>query len=323
MNLIKNQYTKNPLSNVLGGLIHPYVSPEATLEFFETPYRHFVIRDLLKPDIYKAMCSKFPEYIDRVQKPHGAVGETGHFYKAQIYSMRDEDCVNGYDFFVWSGWKDFVANIFSLVLNNYTAYTLHYHTGSPQAPSESGWSHLDLSICSVLPSAPMPAPLAATCPDTNSAPPMQITQGCDYTDDTIGLQPHTQKVMRSVAMLYYFNNPDGLTEEDGGGTGIYDRYNTHDAIKTILPYNNSLFAFEVGPDSYHGFVGARYNRSAIVQWLHSDPSYIVSRRLPEYLARWKKYGDFFERWKKNDPWQIDMDPEYNRYFSKPLSEVVR
>jgi hypothetical protein len=64
-----------PLSSVGGGVAHPYISPDATLEFFETPYRHFVIRDLLRPDIYRAMCARFPEYIGRVERPHGAVGE--------------------------------------------------------------------------------------------------------------------------------------------------------------------------------------------------------------------------------------------------------
>ena len=296
-----------PISSVAGGLEHPFLSLDASLEFFETPYRHFVIRDLLRPDIYRAMCARFPEYVGRVARPHGAVGETGQFYKAQIYSMQDADCRDGYEFFVWEGWKDFVARIFSLVLNNHTAYSLHYHAGSPEAPSDSGWSHLDLSVCSVLP----------------SAEPVQIVQRCDYADDTVGGQPHAQKVLRSVAMLYYLNNPEGLTEQDGGGTGIYDRYDTHQAIKTIFPHNNSLFAFEVGPESYHGFVGARYNRSAMVQWFHSSPSYIVHRRLAEYRARWQRHGDFFERWKKSDPWQIDRDPDYGRYFSLPLAEVLR
>jgi hypothetical protein len=287
---------------------HPYISQDASIQFFDEPYRHFVIKNLLREDIYASMCARFPEYIGRRRgRPHGAVGDTGRFYKASIYSMRNEDCVDGYDFFVWEGWKDFVAGIFSLVLNNHTAYSLHHHTGSPESPSDSGWSHLDLNICSVIP----------------SQNPVEITKNCKYAEDTRGEQPHTEKVLRSVALLYYFNNPDGLTEQDGGGTGIYADYNSSSLIKTILPHNNSLFAFEVGTDSYHGFIGARFDRSAIVQWFHSSPAYIVSRNLPKFKARWRQRGYLFERWGGQDPWELEMDPEYNKYFSAPLSEVLK
>ncbi len=286
---------------------HPYISPDASIQFSVTPYRHFVIKNLLREDIYSSMCARFPEYIGRRRGPHGAVGETGRFYKASIYSMKNQDCVDGYDFFVWEGWKDFMARVFSLVLNNHTAYSLHHHSGSPQSPSDSGWSHLDLNVCSVMP----------------SQKPVEIVQNCQYSDDTRGGQPHTEKVLRSVALLYYFNNPDGLTEQDGGGTGIYSDFSTSSLVKTILPHNNSLFAFEVGTDSYHGFIGANYNRSAIVQWFHSSPSYIVRRNLPKFKARWRQHGYLFERWKKNDPWQIEMDPEYNKYFSAPISEILK
>ena len=287
-------------------LDHPFVSPDATVEFFEFPYRHFVIKNLMRPEIYETMCARFPEYIGRAPGNHGAVGDSGLYHVGPIYSMREEDCRDGYDFFVWSGWKAFVANVFNLVLNNHTAYSLHWHPGSPSVLSKSGWSHLDLSICSVVPSSKS----------------VQVAQGCDYTDDTCNY-PETQKVLRSVAMLYYFNNPENLSESDGGGTAVYRSYNVNDRVKTIHPYNNSLFGFEVGTSSYHGFVGANYNRSAMVQWFHSSPSYIVHRNLPQFKERARHQGELFERWKKESLWQLDMDPDYGKYFSVPFSEVLR
>ena len=289
-------------------LIHPYVSPQASLEFFEAPYRHFIVRNLFREDIYTRMCEQFHKYIDRVSTAHGAVGETGQFYDARIYTMGQGDCAvgSGYDFFVWLGWKNFVSQIFSLELNGHTAYTLHFHAGSKVSPSKSGWPHLDLSVCSAIP----------------TSLPIKTTGECNYADDTYSEQPHAEKMLRSVALLYYFNNPDGLSDADGGGTSVYGNYDSSSVIKTIAPKNNSLFAFEVGTASYHGFVGANYNRSAMVQWFHSSPSYIVHRRLPEFKARWKSHGDLFERWKKCDPWHIDRDPSYSRYFDRPLSEVL-
>ena len=104
---------------------------------------------------------------------------------------------------------------------------------------------------------------------------------------------------------------------------MYVGYSKNDLIKTIHPHNNSLFGFEVGTASYHGFVGANYNRSAMVQWFHGSPSYLVHRSLPQFKERNQRYGELFERWKKKNLWQLDMDPDYGKYFSAPLSEVLR
>jgi hypothetical protein len=60
-----------------------------------------------------------------------------------------------------------------------------------------------------------------------------------------------------------------------------------------------------------------------VQWFHSSPSYIVHRNLPQFKERARHQGELFERWKKENLWQLDMDPDYGKYFSAPLSEVLR
>ena len=188
------------------------------------------------------------------------------------------------------------------------AYSLHFHKGSPEKPSKDGWPHADLSICSAI---------------DDLEKPIKVLGDCDYTDDTIHAQPHTKKIMRSVAMLYYFNNKNNLQEGDGGGTGVFKNYNSNSFIKEVKPTNNRLFAFEISPKSYHGFVGAKFDRSSMVSWFHSSPSYIVSKNLHLYQERFKERNEIFEYWKKEDRWTLDLDPDYNKFFNKPLNEIFK
>jgi hypothetical protein len=183
---------------------------------------------------------------------------------------------------------------------------LHFHKGSPEKPSKDGWPHLDLSICSAI---------------DDLFKPIKLIGDCDYADDTYDLQPHTRKIMRSVAMLYYFNN--NQQEEGGGGTAIFKNYNNDSLIKEIKPNNNRLFAFEICPKSYHAFVGAKFDRSAMVSWFHSSPSYIVNKNLDAYKQRFAEIGEIFEHWKNNNRWTLDMDSDYNKFFDKPLNEVFK
>ena len=195
---------------------HPYISPDIKIEKFTDPYPYIIIDNLFKPEIYQKMCDKFHTYISRVQNPHGQVGDTGMNYDALIYSIQEEDCTTGYDFFKFKLWQIFISNIFDIEFNQHMAYSLHFHKGSPEKPSKDGWPHADLSICSAI---------------DDLEKPIKLLGGCDYADDTIHAQPHTKKIMRSVAMLYYFNNKNILEEKDGGGTGIYKSYNSYSLKK--------------------------------------------------------------------------------------------
>lgn len=282
------------------------ISEDIQVEWHEIPFRHIILRNVFKPEVYDSLCALFPHYISRCARPHGAVGSEGLFYNALIYGMQDADCVGGYEFFVWKGWQDFISSAFQRPFNNHTAYSLHFHAGSPQAPSQSGWAHLDLSVCSM---AGRPA----------AEDRLAIIQGVEYADDTWSAQPWAPKALRSVAMLYYFNNPQG-PECQGGGTVVYGADRSRQQV--IPAENNSLFAFEIGPDSWHGFEGANFDRCAMVQWFHSSPSYIVSRHLPRFQAMWRQEGRIFEHWKKENLWTLEHDPDYPRYFSAPLAQVL-
>lgn len=287
----------------------PYISENIKIQKFTEDFNYIIIDNLLRDDIYHNLCSKFNTYISRCQKPRGVVDDSGNSYDAYIYGMKQEDCVDGYEFFASKNWHDFISDIFDIELNEHIAYTLHFHKGSIEKPSKDGWPHTDLNIVSVIDS-----------PDKS----LKVTSGCNYADNTFDAQPHTKKCIRSIALLYYFNNKSPLEQNDGGGTDIYKSYRKDSFIKEIKPLNNRLFAFEVSPKSYHGFHGAKFDRSTIVQWFHSSPSYILKRNLDLFKSERLKNGmPFFEYWQHKNAWEADRDPDYSKYFDIPYSELIK
>jgi len=288
---------------------HPYVSEDIQIQKFDTPYNHIIIDNLFTDEIYQKMCNKFPSLISKTNGPIGEIGVTKQVYNAHIYGMKYEDCSEGYDFFIQEIYKDFIADTFNLELNQHTAFSLHFHKGSKEKPSKDGWSHADLSLCSAI-------------NDKNKT--IKLT-GLDseYQDDSQNLQPHTSKIMRQVALIYYLNNKSPLEEKDGGGTGVYTNYELGSLVKEVKPINNRLFAFEICPYSYHGFIGAKFDRSAIVQWFHSDPNYFVKRNLNAFKKRKKDSGMFLERWKKDELYNIEQSPTYFNYFNQSLEDMLQ
>jgi Rps23 Pro-64 3,4-dihydroxylase Tpa1-like proline 4-hydroxylase len=73
--------------------------------------------------------------------------------------------------------------------------------------------------------------------------------------------------------VYYLNN-----ECNGGYGGETAIYHNGNVVDTVTPKNNRLFAFEVAPDSYHGFLtNLKYERCSLTQWFHQDPALTFSR----------------------------------------------
>lgn len=286
-----------------------YLSNQLNIQKFSGLFNYIIIDNFLKKEYYDMICSKFNTYISRCPGSHGVVGDNGNVYDALIYGMKPEDCTTGFDFFISKRWYNIIKSIFNLELNQHIAYTLHYHKGSPENPSKDGWPHTDLNIVSVIDS-----------PDKN----LKLTGDCNYADNTFDQQPHTKKCIRSIAVLYYCNNKAPLEKGDGGGTSLFENYNKNSFIKEIEPINNRLFAFEISPKSYHAFKGAKFDRSAIVQWFHSSPSYILKRNIDLFKSeRLQKNTSFFEYWQHTNAWEADRDPDYNKYFDIPYSELIK
>lgn len=272
---------------------HPYVSDDISIDINEGPFPHIVINNLLKDEIYEMVSSNFMDMIGRT-KPYKDLPGAVHDYAAYIYGLKKEDCKYGYDFFVDDIWKNFNMMTFGILINKYIAMSVHWH----EAPAKAGFIHNDYNVCSVIDEGPTD---------------FTLTGNCYYSDDTAHRTPQAQKISRSIAILYYLNNEP--TKKNDGGTGIYTNYKFHSKVKDIPAKNNSIFVFAVQPNSYHGFSGANFNRSAMVQWFHSSPAYMVSKYKSLMKQRQDTYGCGFERWQPNEMmWDIRNDPEYKKYF---------
>ena len=108
-------------------------------------------------------------------------------YDFLIYTMKEKDCFDGYDFFISEEWHTFVSNLFNININKYIAYSLHYH----KAPSKNGFAHLDLNLCTA-----KKDPLKK----------IKIINDCDYANDTAHNEKDLTKIVRSVSAIYYLNN---------------------------------------------------------------------------------------------------------------------
>jgi hypothetical protein len=281
--------------------IHPLESKFISINQYSLPFNHVIIDNLFNQVSYKKLCDIFPEFIARTVPYKDQPGATSD-YEGYISGLTLDDMKNEYGLFASKDLQNFVEKTFNIKTTQYISPSAHFH----KAPSKSGFIHRDMNICSFV--------------RNDTAEFVVPGGGLNYTDDFISDDPRAVKVIRSIALLYYLNNEDSI-ESTGGGTGIYDGYNGA-LVKTIEPKNNRLFIFEMCQNSYHAFIGANYNRSAIVSWFHSSPAYIINR----HWKHFKSNPYFIERWHRNTDktyWPIENDPEYSRYFNLSLSELAK
>lgn len=282
------------------------VNPNLSINYFESPYHYVVIEDIFTNDVYEELCDSFPVFIARKEKPYGETDKATSKYEAYITGLSLNDCIQykHYDVFTSLYLKDFLTNIFNSQTNHYIACAAHWH----KSPSKSGFSHRDFAICSF-----------------QKSDSLMLSDKYDYTDDSDNDGPNIEKTMRSIVLLYYLNNPDNIESYIGGGTGIYNGFDgIGKLIKEVRPKNNSLFAFEITPKSYHAYVGANFDRSAIVQWYHSSPAYILNRHWDEVKRFYKTHNRILDTWRQRDQyWQFEKDPDYNKYFSDTIANLLK
>lgn len=276
--------------------VHPYESKYITINQYTKPFNYIIIDNLFNKQIYNNLCKKFPEFIARTKPYKDQPGATSN-YEGYIAGLGTNDLIDGYDFFASKDLQKFIEKSFNIETSPYIAPSAHFH----KAPSKSGFIHRDANICSF--------------PITNDGKDFITCGGGVYYTDDSNTNQNSVKMIRSIALLYYLNNDDTISST-GGGTGIYDAYNGK-LIDIIEPKNNRLFIFEIGYNSYHAFIGANFDRSAVVSWFHSSPAYIIKRN----FAQFKAHENYLERWSKrpsNEYWPIENDPKYFEYFDKSL-----
>lgn len=297
-------YILNQSEDLINKLtIQETINKNLSISYHNYPYNHIIIEDLFTNEVYNGLSDIFPSYIARNAKPYGQSETATSKYEAYITGLSLEDCQNNkyYDIFISSYLQEFLTNIFNSKTNQYIASSAHWH----MAPSKSGFVHRDFAICSFKKSASV-----------------MLSDKYDYTDDSDGGGEEIEKTMRSIVFLYYLNNPNDIDNYIGGGTGVYENFKGN-LIKEVRPKNNSLFAFEITPNSYHAYIGANFNRSAIVQWYHSSPAYMLHRHWDKVKNFYKYHNRILDTWRqRNNYWKFENDPEYNKYFDNTIERML-
>jgi hypothetical protein len=298
-------YILNKSENLINELkTEQTINKNLSINYYENPYNHIVIDNLFSDEVYEELCDAFPSFIARSNKPYGESDSATSKYEAYITGLSLEDCLNNkyYDIFISSYLQKFLTSIFNTCTNNYIASSAHWH----MSPSKSGFVHRDFAVCSFQKS--------------NS---IMLSDKYDYTDDSDTGGEVVEKTMRSIVLLYYLNNPIDIENYTGGGTGVYSSFKGG-LIKEVRPKNNSLFAFEITPESYHAYVGANFNRSAIVQWYHSSPAYMLHRHWGKVKEFHQAHKRILDTWRpRNNYWKFENDPEYNKYFKDSIENMLK
>ena len=275
---------------------HPYISQDLEVSIDVYPFPHIIINNLFADDIYHGMCERFDTLASKVPSN----GKRADGYGAKIYGLTPEDCQRGgYEFLTSRAWKQFVQVMFDIRFNEQIANQVHVH----EVPSTSGWIHRDCQVCIGSNNKKKLQGVDKLLLLNNKYHP-------DYGKDSDNILKYREqpdvypKIARSVAGLYYFNNPDEAGKTlNGGGTGLFKKDSVHSLDIIKEPVNNSMLLFECGHDSYHTYIGTEdFRRCSFVQWFHEDVDKHLLRRQEEIEKSGLEIHEYFDRWDGESPW---------------------
>lgn len=260
----------------------PMLNPAAKFTISSFPFNYLIVEDLFDEAAAFGLAATFTDLI-RQAKPIGKVGEVGELiYEAVNFTPLLEHvqttpigCIASLHL------KHLISEVFDIRLDENLMIGMHRHN----PPSKAGWTHTDFAVVS-FPDIPT---------NYRGQRIYHQSSGCNYSDDSKHRQPETIKTARAIACLYYTANPH-WTRGMGGETGIY-LSDGKTLVASSPPRNNSLFAFEISPISYHAYLGApSMQRNSYIWWYHAPPGYLMKRHAKTVEARRRSGLDPWDRW---------------------------
>ncbi|MBV6647753.1 MAG: 2OG-Fe(II) oxygenase [Cyclobacteriaceae bacterium] len=226
------------------------------------PVPHFYIKDFFTEEFHDQLCQVFNQTLSKGLNEQLAKDKFSRFggYDAYCFLL-PPDSVYPLNFFYSIEWHSLFEDLFDLPITNDVVAEFHHH----QVKSNRGFVHNDYNICCF-----------TEAPLENGINPWYYHCNFDprYNDMSSG---QIKERMRSIAILYYLNNEEWLPE-DGGETGLFINATDERPIKTFPPISNSLFAFEITPESYHAFLSnVRLERNSVIMWFHTDKEIKIRR----------------------------------------------
>jgi hypothetical protein len=222
------------------------------------PFNHVIVRDVFTVAAYRRLLAGYEDLLSIV------LGR-GYLEKHDIHGTTlTGDRVAAFHPLLSRDWHDALAGVFGVQATGHVLCGIHHHL----VGSEPGFPHNDLNA-GWFARDPAPGSIEFSAPYE-----IDYLTGKRLVDEAEPIE-----TVRAVAAIYYLGNPP-WSPGDGGSTGLYRRVT--DAVEQPLlevpPRNNSLFAFECTPNSYHGFISnRRYPRNSIIMWLHRPKSEVVDR----------------------------------------------
>jgi NAD(P)-dependent dehydrogenase (short-subunit alcohol dehydrogenase family) len=231
-------------------------------ELRQAPFRYVYLTDFFSPGLHRRLCDAFETVRSRGLSDMHSLSRLARFnrYDAWFWLL-PPDAGHPLSLFYSTEWKDYFAQLFDLPLTQDVVAEFHHHA----IGSNDGSVHNDYNQCCFT-EEPLP----------NGINPWYYR--CNYdpalNDMSTG---HVKDKMRSIALIYYFNNPD-WQPGDGGETALYHKDWDRETAVYIPPVSNSLLAFEVSPESYHGFIrNNRSERNSLIMWFHTETAEKIAR----------------------------------------------
>lgn len=222
------------------------------------PFPHIVAYDVFVPSVYEALVRRVSDAV-RALGTHSYL--EGHdIFGTTVTAQTAADLAP----LTSRGWHDLLACLVGVRATGHVALGMHHH----RIGSADGFPHNDLNL-GWFAADPAPGAIELTQPDL-----VEYTTGAAKA---AGVAP--RETVRAVAALYYLANGD-WQPGDGGTTGLYARASdpVSKPAMVVPPIDNSLFAFECTPTSWHSFISnRRRERNSIIMWLHRSKTEVIAR----------------------------------------------
>ena len=240
-------------------------------DIIDKPFKYIILDNFFDENIYTGLC----EYFDNIKnkglsEAWAPIKKLSKFnyYDAYMHLLSPK-LEYPMKVFYSQEFKNHISDMFDIKLTNDVNVVIHHH----KKMSENGWVHDDYNPVGFIddPLENGINPFKCNCDH-------ELGHGNDWT----------KEVIRSIAILYYFNN-ESWSEGDGGETGLYiksKKSNDFELFKKVNPVNNRILIYETCPWSWHKFLQNKKNeRNAIVMWFHSDVKY-RSNMFPDYKLQY-------------------------------------
>lgn len=229
------------------------------------PFPHIFTQNVFIRQQYQKLCFDFNSRFSSVMISRERNSE------AKLFTVDIlEKPMDSLGCFVNPEWIRIIANLFGVPVTTYINMGLHYHSiGSP-----STWVHNDLN----------PGWFIETHDEISF-----VSRYCNYKNGNSSPHLKKLKVIRSIAMIYYLDNPR-IDEISGGCTGLYTSSTSDLRTASILipPINNSVLIFPCSPVSFHAFLSnTNFCRKSIIMWLHSDSNWAISKWGENAIVPWE------------------------------------